>query len=425
MARRILTFSRVSPVVGVVILLACDLGTDPRGTRDEVRFASIAAGTGLSCGIALDGATYCWGNNRWGALGGGPNVALGNFYGPILVSGGHSFGSLQPGQLHTCGIESSGQLSCWGRNVEGQLGTGTTAGPETCGSTACASAPIAVVTGGQFRSLSLGFRHTCGVDGAGQIHCWGDNSFGQLGIGFAGDGTSAPTAVANDGVEYVSVTAGQYHTCALSVGGEIYCWGQNAHGESGPLGGTVCPVNDIVRHCTPSPTRVGSGVGFTEVRAGGTHTCGLAASGEVYCWGHNGAGQLGVSPLVTARRCADAGLGESCSTTPLRVETTISFAAISAGGAHTCGLDSESQAYCWGGNLIGQLGNCNVGQKFSAEPSLVCGESRFVQIAAGGGHSCGVTSDGTGYCWGDNDGGALGSKSRTAFGPVPVAGVSR
>jgi alpha-tubulin suppressor-like RCC1 family protein len=145
-------------------------------------------------------------------------------------------------------------------------------------------------------------------------------------------------------------------------------------------------------------------VTFASVATGGAHTCALTTSGAAYCWGRGERGQLGI-PVPTIM-CQTDGGPFPCSRVPVAVGGGLAFEQLAGGGAHTCGLTSDGSVYCWGNG--------------STSPILVETEARFVSIDAGGSHTCGLTSDGTAYCWGSNNHGQLGDGT-TTFSSVPVA----
>jgi hypothetical protein len=161
---------------------------------------------------------------------------------------------------------------------------------------------------------------------------------------------------------------------------------------------------------TPTPVAVSGGLAFQVLSAGGTHTCGLTADGEAYCWGNNGSGQLGV--LSPTSNC-----NGTCSVAPVPVSGGVEFASLAAGGTHSCGITTAGAAYCWGSNAGGQLGN---GQTISTPlPVLVVGDRKWLVISAGGAHTCALTTEGAAYCWGRNDVGQLGLATSAADCPIP------
>jgi len=150
--------------------------------------------------------------------------------------------------------------------------------------------------------------------------------------------------------------------------------------------------------------------GFAAVTAGGNHSCGLTAAGAPYCWGVNSEGELGNGSTTN-------------SSTPAAVSGGLTFAAVHAGpgSAHSCGVTTASAAYCWGYNGYGQLGNGSTSN--STVPVAVAGGLAFAVVSGGFGHSCGVTGAGAAYCWGWNFAGQLGNGSTTnSSTPVAVTG---
>ncbi|OLC70617.1 MAG: hypothetical protein AUH78_20435 [Gemmatimonadetes bacterium 13_1_40CM_4_69_8] len=139
-------------------------------------FASLTAGTPHSCGVAMGGAAYCWGDGGYGQLG---NGSQNNSLVPVPVVGGLAFTSLSARQLHTCGIAADNRAYCWGWNPDGQLGNGSTSWNGAPGSTT----PVRVSGGLFFTSISAGGDHTCAVAPGGAAYCWGAGSRGQLGNG--------------------------------------------------------------------------------------------------------------------------------------------------------------------------------------------------------------------------------------------------
>ncbi|HEY3011153.1 MAG TPA: Ig-like domain-containing protein [Gemmatimonadales bacterium] len=160
----------------------------------------------------------------------------------------------------------------------------------------------------------------------------------------------------------------------------------------------------------PIPTRT-----FVAFTAGGAHTCALTAEGAAYCWGRGESGQLG-APAPSS--CPlDPGVFP-CALAPVAVGGGLTFEQITGGGSHTCGLTVDGTAYCWGSNTSGQLGNNSTTQ--SQVPVPVATELHFDALDAGANHTCGVTSGGASYCWGLNDRGQLGDGTTTNR-TVPVA----
>jgi len=171
----------------------------------------------------------------------------------------------------------------------------------------------------------------CGLDRDGAAYCWGTNIGGELGSGTTVQNTSVPGPVSG-GLSFVGLAAGTNHACALTRDGAAYCWGSNELQELG--------TGDTVRRLVP--TLVSGGLSFSTLAAGGDHTCGIAKSGAAYCWGGNIYGQLG------------SGSSQNPSGVPLAVSGGLTFTAITAGAGHTCAIASSGTVYCWGANSDGQ-----------------------------------------------------------------------
>ena len=228
-----------------------------------------------------------------------------------------------------------------------------------------------------------GGSHTCALSGGGALSCWGAGSGGQL-----GDGTRSlqPTPVSVPG-QFSRVAVGLNHTCALDTAGTVYCWGANAQGQLG-TGSTTSLAE-------PGPGV--EGVAMTDLAAGASHTCGLSSTGEIHCWGDNRTGQLGDGSTTSRSE-------------PVRVGSGGGFRQVVAGWQHTCALSASGGAVCWGSNAEGQLGRSS--GPVASTPGSVSGNHTFSALSAGSAHTCGLRSDGQILCWGANDHGQLGDGSR-------------
>lgn len=243
-----------------------------------------------------------------------------------------------------------------------------------------------------FASVSVGFTHACGVTTAGVAYCWGDNYTGSLGDGTMWTTGLSPVPVAG-GLTFASVSASAFHTCGVTTTGAAYCWGEGSLGDGS---GNLSLV----------PVAVAGGLTFASVSAGSTHNCGVTTGGAAYCWGGNYYGELGDGT-------------RSFAPTPVPVAGGLTFAQVSADGNHSCGVTTSGAGYCWGQNTMGELGvgtstgpdQCQNGGSYacSTVPVAVAGGLTFRSISSASVHSCGVTTNGTPYCWGDNLHDLLGS----------------
>jgi alpha-tubulin suppressor-like RCC1 family protein len=365
---------------------------------EVVTFAMVQAGAYHSCALTPSGGAYCWGGGTYGEIGDGDKGA---HAAPVALAGGLTLAAISVGAVHTCGLLATGAAYCWGLDLYGELGAGVPAA-ELCGSEGaeCSTVPLAVAGGNSFSSVSTGWDQSCALTSSGAAYCWGEGIYGALGDGSK---TNSRTPVpVTGGLTFASIGTGTYFACGLTAGGAAYCWGNNTAGQLGT--GTASAETCNGEPCSTTPVAVSGGLTFTALSVGYWHACGLTSSGTAYCWGDNDGSQLGA---VTTETCSGFGTTIGCSRTPLAVATNLTFAQISAGSFHSCGLTPGGEAYCWGANRNGQLGNAtSISSPF---PSPVAGGLSFGALSAfGRWHSCGLSAAGVAYCWGYNGWGQLG-----------------
>ena len=278
---------------------------------------AVSAGYAHTCAVTDSAGAKCWGPNYSGSLGDGTTIERRT---PVDVVGLTSgVFAIAAGAQHTCALTTSGGVECWGENWAGQLGDGTQTERHTphdvpgltTGVAAIAAAVdhtcVAMAEGGvkcwgnaeddgtipvdvpdlttKVTALAAGYYHNCALTEATAVMCWGNNVRGQL-----GDGTTKPfrqTPVYVDGLRsgVVAISAGRYHTCALTDEGGVKCWGSNEYGQLG---------NGSKKNLRRTPTNVdGLESSVSALAAGGEHTCAAADAGGVTCWGSNTFGQLG------------------------------------------------------------------------------------------------------------------------------------
>jgi alpha-tubulin suppressor-like RCC1 family protein len=309
------------------------LGLDPdraveRPIRLNVDFVAtvIDGGERHMCAVDTNATVHCWGANDAGQL--GQNDA-GDRFEPAAVQLPEKVYALSCGADHVCVIGASGQLYCWGRNDDGQTALvvdtdkAADAGKEVRNPT--------LVDPGPWLTISAGEKHTCGTKTDKSLWCWGRNTDRQVGQ-HEGERFTTPKQVGQNH-DWVMAVAGQTHSCGLKNDRSLWCWGSNINGENYPLGSSWSDKEE-------DPTYV-SGIQWQSVHSRGLSSCGLTLEGEALCWGRNAEGQLGLddfelreSPVFIAR----GGLQ------------------LSTGLLHTCGVSVDLDVYCTGSNKVGQLG---------------------------------------------------------------------
>lgn len=207
---------------------------DVAGLTGDV--VALAAGGRHSCALLAAGSVQCWGRNDYGQLG---NDSMTDQSTPVEVRGlASGVVALAAGGFHTCALLDSGGVQCWGR------------GPGNGQPAEVASAVDVVELSGDVVAVTAGLSHTCALLTTGAMKCWGSDSSGQRGDGTSDAGPATPADVVGLSSGVVAIAAGQNHTCALRDTGEVRCWGDGAWGQLGNGGG------DFVMYSEPDPIRV-------------------------------------------------------------------------------------------------------------------------------------------------------------------------
>ncbi|MDX2192996.1 MAG: hypothetical protein NW201_06555 [Gemmatimonadales bacterium] len=352
-------------------------------------FDAVPRDTGFTCALtAPAGALRCWGSNRFGQLGVGAADSFRVV--PTAPASDPGFRTISAGGAYACGLTPSDALFCWGRPTT--QNSGNVFGDASF--TSIVTQPTRVQGSRTYRAISLGASHACGIaSGADStLWCWGENDEGEIGDGTTGGQRNAPTLVAG-GRKWRSVSVGTSFTCAIDNLPSAWCWGNGTLGRLGT--GSVTNVN------APTAVAVGPGLQFAAVSAGEQHACGLLTTGRLQCWGNNASGQLGI------------GVADTFRVAPGDLSQDASWIAVSAGGAHSCGITSQGQRACWGSDFRGitGLGRVNT-QPPTTQPSVLNTElatlGAFVGVVARWDHTCVLGTSGLVACFGMNDLGQLG-----------------
>ena len=332
---------------------------------------SLALGFGHTCAETVDngGSIVCWGKNDYGQVGlgntnqHGDNVnemgsalhAAGAFHNSTTF-GGHTVSKVAAGGDSTCIIDSNADLHCWGRNNKGQLGLGSTT---NIGDDELLTSANTLVLDGSVSAVSevaIGALHTCAIVGGG-VRCWGDNNHGQLGQGNRTNLSSPPGAAIDlNGLNALKLAAGKDHTCVIrdnTPTDDVVCFGGNAYGQLG--------VDHALR-MGDQPGEMGAslvavnlgGLVPVDIKAGDNHTCVLSNDDKLFCWGSNVYGQLGQENATTM---FGASPGSMATVNAISLPSTP--LAFDAGVGHTCLTYANNESYCFGLNNYGQLGRGN------------------------------------------------------------------
>ncbi len=344
--------------------------------NDQYGFIQLSLGDGFQDGQPLDNATLtssgrthcmilndnsirCWGENNRGQLGDGTrgderhyltNVSLPAGKIPRSISGNSA--DMNSGENgYFCAIMDDGSLYCWGYNGDGQMGSGNSCTGSSyindCNGNSGISSPTQVTlpTGRIATAISTGGNFMCTILDDGSVWCWGDNSYGQLGVGNSsnsGNWRYTPNPVMMPtGSSAVAIASGGRHSCMIIQDGRAFCWGYNYYGQIGD--GTSDTFNAIRN----LPTQVYSASDYISISAGYEFTCAITTLYSLECWGNNNDRQIGYSTsnpdwkYVTPKTV----------TLPSNLEVR----SISTGASSACAILETMETYCWGDDNNGRI----------------------------------------------------------------------
>jgi alpha-tubulin suppressor-like RCC1 family protein len=356
-------------------------------------FCKIATGFYHTVAIDKDGRAWGWGWNRFGDVGDNSATQRNT---PVSVAGViKTFCQISAGIYHTVAIDKNGQAWGWGRNNYGQLGDN---------SITCRCTPVSVAGATKtFCQIAGGSDHTIAVDKNANVWAWGYNVYGQLGDDNADKRT--PISVCGTTKTFCQIAATAFHTFGIDKNGRAWAWGANYYGEIGDNSTTNRGTPVSVAGATKTFCKVATG-------ASGGHSIAIDKNGKAWSWGYNNVGQLGDNSILSRR-------------TPVSVAGgTKTFCEIAVGYSHSCAIDKNGRAWCWGLNSTYQLGTGNTVSYRT--PISVGGTSQtFCKIALGTFHTMAIDYNGRAWGWGSNFWGQVGDG--TGFNcktlPVSVAGA--
>ncbi len=338
------------------------------------KIAAVTAGSWHSLALGMDGTLWAWGDNHFGQLGQGQTA---DRLRPARVPGGSGWKAIVAGEDFTLGLKTDGTLWAWGTNGYGQLGLGfadadshptpTQVGADTWKAVAAGVyhalairadgtlwtwgynyygqlgladedtidrwAPTQVGTFSDWTAVAGGTYHSLGLRG-GTLWGWGDNRFGQLGMGPGDtDERYIPDQVGK-ARDWTVIAAGEFHSLGIRSG-TLWAWGDNYFGELG-LGASIGQQE--------YPGQVGSATDWTAISAGFTHSLGLRG-GSLYAWGWDFFGQLGLGNNASIYQYIPAQVGQSSN-----------WAAVAARADRSLALGGDGSLWAWGLNDYGELG---------------------------------------------------------------------
>ena len=356
----------------VIATLSFQLSAYAKPSQPLDHVVKIAVGRSHACALTDLGAVLCWGGNFTGQLGDGTTT---NRFAAVPVLGLSSgVIAISTGDYYSCAMLNTGSIKCWGDNYEGELGDGTTQ---------FRSQPVEVSgLNGEAIAFTAGGYHACALLKTGKVKCWGYNRNGEV-----GDGTTynrlIPVDVQGLSPDATMISAGTYHTCAVTTQSGAKCWGDNYHGQLGD--GTT------ISRLTPVDVS-GLETGVITIATGGSHTCAVMNDNTAKCWGLNDDGQLGNGTEENSLFPRDT------------AEIGGRISSIAAGGFFNCAVTDTGVLKCWG-RFIGD-------PYYSYVPTDVFGVTDGVSsVSTGEAEICILLKAGNVQCWGKNYWGQLGMGS--------------
>ncbi|CAG7635053.1 S-layer homology domain-containing protein [Paenibacillus allorhizosphaerae] len=380
----------------------------PSRLSDLTDVKAIASGNNHTLALKKDGSVWAWGGNNSGQLGDGTRKDSGT---PVHVEGLNSIMAIAAGANHSVALREDGVVFAWGDNDYGQLGDVTTEDHDT---------PKEVVGLPEITSIASGVNHVLAVTKEKTVVGWGDNNGGQLGYGTVGGKRTYRVFV-----EFIqdvkAVAAGNNFSLALKEDGSVFAWGSDTTGQLG---------NSYGYHyinVAANPKVVTGLRGITAIAAGNTHAMAMSKDGDLYTWGGNQFGQLGIgntdNKLIFSKI---AGFEH----------TTL----IGSGAFHAMAMKADGSVWTWGSNVMGQLGDGSTTNRTTPVMlprfSLIVNKTDIPEstlsysnsitpfpIAAGDGFTA-VIKDGQVWTWGENTFGQLGIGSSVFKNtPQPVSSL--
>ena len=309
-----------------------------------VRVTQVAAGGYHTLAVTSTGAVLAWGYNSNGQL--GDDSTTGSYI-PVKVKlpKGTKVREVAAGAIHSLALTSTGAVYAWGYNADGELGDGTTTGPQTCSSYPCSETPVKVKLpkGTKVTQIAAGGFQSLALTSKGAVLAWGEGADGELGDG-SYSGSDVPVAVMlPKGTKVSQIAAGAFFSLALTSKGAVFAWGSNSNGQ---LGDGSTTETDL-----PVKVKLPKGTNVTEIAGGEYHSLAVTSSGRALAWGSGDDGQLG-----------DGNTDDHHLPVKVKLPKGTKLTEISGGSYFSVALTSTGAVLAWGFNADGELGNAKTSQ---------------------------------------------------------------
>lgn len=330
-----------------------------------------------------------------------------------VVSGGEAF---------MCIKSHAGHVKCWGKNNDGQLGNGTTQDVgNNVGDMGDSLLPVDLGTGRTVKDLAAGRFSSCAILDDNSLKCWGDNGYGQLGLGNTqnrGDdanemGDNLPAVSLGTGVVPAKVKVGENFSCILTTNGRVKCWGAADLGAIGTGVGGYIGIHPSHMGDNLQYADLGTGRTAKSISLGSSHACAILDNNKLKCWGFNSNGGLGLGD-TTNRGASPNQMGDNLPYVDLGTGRTVK--SVVGAAQSTCAILDDNSLKCWGDNSFGQLGLGDTNHRGDGAnemgdnlPAVNLGTGRYpVKIASNGYNFCAVLDNQSLKCWGRSASGNLG-----------------
>jgi alpha-tubulin suppressor-like RCC1 family protein len=392
----------------------------PLSIDNGTNYQDLSLGEYYSCGINSYGRVKCWGRNLEGQLGRGESSILKT---PTLSISENKFKKISIGSFYSCGIDINSKVLCWGMNSHGEVGYGNYD---------MFSYPKQINDISSYYTVSANQSNTCGLTLGKTIKCWGFNGLNDMTFGGSSPASTLLPLKIFENQFFKDLSTGDMHRCALNDNGQVFCWGDNSYGQ----------IGNSNTNYQSSPVAIDTGTQYKRIKAGAYYSCGITTSDQLKCWGNIISGMNFLSyqtpteimPGITVKDFASADnsgifcaidlngslycIGElegGYTEAPTMVDSSETYTQISGNAQNFCAITSAKRVKCWGSNYSGQLGNGT--STDSSSPSLISDTTQYQEVGVGEIHACGITINGSIKCWGRNSEGQLGISLRSEFSP--------